>query len=99
VLSLLGFNLGIELMQLLVVGLTVPWLLLLARTPYYRYVRVGGAALAGTAAAAWLLERLSGQGNPLTRGLVEVLPYAPWLLVMLAIASVLLYQHSRRTLA
>ena len=96
VLSLLGFNLGIELMQLLVVGLTVPWLLLLARTPSYRYVRLGGAALAGVAAAAWLAERLSGQANALTRTLAGAVPYAPWLLAVLAGAAVLLYQQHRR---
>ncbi|RZK63066.1 MAG: HupE/UreJ family protein [Hymenobacter sp.] len=32
-LSILGFNLGIELMQLFVLALTVPWLLLLSRPP------------------------------------------------------------------
>ncbi|WP_456831076.1 HupE/UreJ family protein [Deinococcus sp. UYEF24] len=32
-LSLLGFNLGIEAMQLLVIAVTMPWLILLARTP------------------------------------------------------------------
>ena len=96
VLSLLGFNLGIELMQLLVVACTVPWLLLLACTPYYRYGQVAGAAGAGAAAAAWLAERLSGQGNPLTRALTGVEAYAPWLLAALAIVAVLLHQHSRQ---
>lgn len=96
ILSLLGFNLGIELMQLLVVGLTTPWLLLLARTPYYRYVRLGGAALSGVAAAGWLIERLSGQANGLTRALAGVVPYAPWLLAVLAAAAVLLHQQHRR---
>lgn len=95
-LSLLGFNLGIELMQLLVVACTVPWLLLLlACTPSYGAVRVGGAALAGLAASAWLAERLSGTGNALTRALTDALPYAPWLLAALALGTVLLYWRSR----
>lgn len=51
-LSLLGFNLGIEVFQLLVVALTIPWLILLSRTPAYAYVRVGGALLAGVTALA-----------------------------------------------
>lgn len=41
-LSLPGFNLGIEAMQLAVTALTLPWLILLARTPAYPAVRVGG---------------------------------------------------------
>jgi len=98
-LSLLGFNLGIELMQLLVVACTVPWLLLLARTPSYEYVRGGGAVLAGLAASAWLVERLSGNGNVFTRALADAVPYAPWLLAALAIAALLLYRRSRAHLA
>ena len=40
VLSLLGFNLGIEVMQLFIIAITMPWLILLARTPAYRFVRL-----------------------------------------------------------
>lgn len=98
-LSLLGFNVGIELMQLLVIAATVPWLLLLARTPHYGYVRLGGAALAALAAGAWLAERLTGRPNGLTQALALAVPYAPWLLAVLAIAAVLAYQLSRRTSA
>lgn len=34
-LTILGFNLGIEVMQLVVMLVTVPWLILLARTRLY----------------------------------------------------------------
>jgi hypothetical protein len=57
-LSLLGFNLGVELMQLAVVALVLPPLILLARTPAYTPVRVIAAALAGIAALGWLAARL-----------------------------------------
>ena len=49
-LTIFGFNLGIELMQLFVVAVTVPWLFLLARTSMYTPVRGAGAVLAGIAA-------------------------------------------------
>ena len=62
--SVLGFNLGIEAMQLGVVAMTLPWLLLLSRTPVYRAVRVGGAVLAGGAALFWAAERGLQVGNP-----------------------------------
>jgi uncharacterized protein (TIGR03437 family) len=39
-LSILGFNLGIELMQLFVIAVTMPWLVLLSLTPLYPRVRV-----------------------------------------------------------
>ena len=94
-LSILGFNLGIELMQLFVIALTVPWLLLLSCTPAYPAVRVGGAALAATAALAWLAERLSGQPNALATLVAQAMPYAPWLLGALAIGAVLAFWRTR----
>lgn len=54
-LSILGFNMGIELAQLLIVACTVPWLMLLSRTAFYRVVRPAGAILAIIAALAWMV--------------------------------------------
>ncbi|MEU8661494.1 HupE/UreJ family protein [Actinoplanes philippinensis] len=62
-LSLLGFNLGIELVQLLLVALALPALLALARLPVQPWLRIGGAALTGAAAVGWVLDRL-GVPNP-----------------------------------
>ncbi len=84
-LSILGFNLGIELMQLAVIGLTIPWLMLLSRTPAYRPVRLTGALLAIVAALGWVVERLTGQPNGLTKAIEEVIRFAPYGLGLLAI--------------
>lgn len=65
-LSLLGFNLGIELMQLLLTSLTILPLLLLSQTKSYTILRLTGAAFAGICATAWLVQRVSGQANFLT---------------------------------
>ncbi|MBD2752916.1 HupE/UreJ family protein [Spirosoma sp. BT704] len=86
-LSILGFNLGIELMQLVVIGLTVPWLILLSRTSAYRYVRIAGAVLASIAAVAWVIERITGQSNILTKSVEQVAGYAPYVLVVLALLA------------
>ncbi|MFT4102556.1 MAG: HupE/UreJ family protein [Burkholderiaceae bacterium] len=74
--AVLGFNLGIELMQIAIVAVVFPLLLLMARTPRYAAVRVPLAAFAAVAAAAWLLERMSGTENALARWL-EALPEHP----------------------
>ncbi len=95
-LSLLGFNLGIELMQLFVIALTLPWLLLLSRTSAYDWVRVGGAALAALAAAGWIVERVSGQTNGLGQAAVQVAAYAPYGLGLLAVLALLLTWRQRR---
>ncbi|NEC89304.1 HupE/UreJ family protein [Streptomyces sp. SID12501] len=64
--SLLGFNLGIELVQLLLVCLALPSLLVLARLRVQPALRVTGALLTGTAALGWLADRL-GLPNPVAR--------------------------------
>ncbi len=98
-LSILGFNLGIELMQLFVIALTMPWLLLLSRTPAYPVVRVSGALLAGVAALAWLAERLLGQANPLTQLINQAVSYAPWLLGALALTALVSFWRTRTSTA
>ncbi|MDQ5770522.1 HupE/UreJ family protein [Thiothrix subterranea] len=66
VLALLAFNLGIEAMQLLLIGLVMPWLILMAqRESFYRYVRLLGAWFSLIAAVLWILERAWGVTNPL----------------------------------
>lgn len=67
VLSLLGFNLGIEGMQLGVVIAFLPWLVMLSRTDLHRRFRVGIASLAGVAAIGWAAERVMSRPNAVTR--------------------------------
>lgn len=63
--SLLGFNLGIEAMQLGIVAVTLPALLLLARSGVYPLLRIAAAVLALLAALGWLAGQL-GLALPLT---------------------------------
>ena len=65
-LSILGFNVGIELMQLLVIAITMPWLMVVSRHRIYKYVRVVAAVLAGIAAVAWIAQRFTNESNVLT---------------------------------
>lgn len=72
--TILGFNLGIELMQLVVVAVTIPWLILLARTSYYAPVRVVGAGFGAIASLGWIAERGLAVPNPvgpLVNGLAQ----------------------------
>lgn len=57
VLSLLGFNLGVEAMQLAIVLATIPFLALLAKSATYRVVRFGGAVFGVVAALSWIAQR------------------------------------------
>ena len=61
--ALLGFNLGIEAMQLIVVALVLPQLILLAGVNRYHRLRVAAALVTSLAAVGWLGARL-GVDNP-----------------------------------
>lgn len=88
-LSILGFNLGIELMQLFIILLIAPWLILLSRTRFYKWLRVPAAIMAGVAATGWIAERVNGNSNAITIALNNITPYAIKLIILLAIAACL----------
>ena len=88
-LAILGFNVGIECMQLLVVAAAAPWLLLLARTPYYALLRVPAAVVAGAAALAWALERALDWPNPVGPWVERAAAHPGWLVGGLAAAALL----------
>ena len=88
-LSILGFNLGIELMQVGIINLVIPWLILLSQTPYYVRLRRIGAGFAAVAAGAWVIERLSGEPNAVTVVVEQVAGQAWWLLGGLALLTLI----------
>ena len=62
--TLLGFNLGVELAQLIVVAAVLPSLLILSRTTWYRPVTVTLAVVAGLLALGWTVDRAGGPTSP-----------------------------------
>jgi hypothetical protein len=85
--ALLGFNLGIEAMQLIVVAATMPSLLLLSRTRAYVPIRLGGAFIAAVAATAWILQRLLEVRTPVDAIAGVVSTLGPWLAGLLFLAG------------
>lgn len=63
-LSLLGFNVGVELAQVLVICLSFPILYLLRRLWIYRYLLVGGSLALIAIALYWFIERFFGINIP-----------------------------------
>jgi hypothetical protein len=89
-LSIFGFNLGIELMQLLVVAIIIPWLIILSRSiAIYNYVRIIGATLAGIAAVGWIIERVTSKPNLISTFVLNAADYAKWVIVLLAVLALL----------
>jgi hypothetical protein len=89
VLAVLGFNLGIELMQVAILVATVPWLLSLARTKVYAPLRVSAAAAAAVAALGWIGERAIGLSNPVAPLVDAAASHGPLLIAALATTALL----------
>lgn len=100
-LSILGFNLGIELMQLLIVLLVLPWLLLMASSPVYPWLRRALACLGAVAAMGWIIERLTETPNFVTETSEACWAQYKWLLLGLILLSLgsRLYVRWRRRMA
>lgn len=82
--TLLGFNVGIELGQLVLLALVLPWILLLARTPAFAPFRSVTAAAAGLLAFGWLVERIAAIPNPAAPPVAWLETHPMQLLVALA---------------
>ncbi len=94
---ILGFNLGIETMQLIVVVAILPSLIILSRTPAYTNFRFGGALFAGFASLGWIVERLFDVPD-LVDGLVNrVAQRGGWIAILLLALSIALWlrHHAR----
>ncbi len=94
--SVLGFNLGIEAMQLGVVLLIMPWLVLLSRTEAYPHLRIGGAGFAAVAACGWLGERAFRLSNPVAPLVDFVFQRGLYVAALLAIAAIVVTARLRR---
>jgi hypothetical protein len=94
--SILGFNIGIELMQLLVIVIVVPWLIILSRTTLYTTVRITGAGLSGIVASAWIIERVTGNENFVSAFVKRASPHGVWGIVTLGAFAVIVYINQRK---
>jgi hypothetical protein len=97
--SILGFNIGIELIQLFVLICIVPWLMLMSRYPLYRYVRIVFGLFAFVASIGWVTERVAEEPNILSEYTEIVLSNGKWLLagiVSLALGNEIYQKLSAR---
>ena len=96
--SLLGFNLGIEAIQLLLVLVALPPLVLLATTRFQPLARLTGAAFAIISSTGWLVERI-GLPNPLSRMADQLGAISPGLatglVVVSAVAALMVFARHR----
>ncbi len=94
--SLLGFNLGIEAMQIAVIAVTLPALLVLSRTERYAMFRMLGAAFAGVASCAWIAERVLDRPNSIGYGVEKLAHHGVWLCAGLWLGSAIAWLSQKR---
>lgn len=97
VISIVGFNVGIEAMQVIVVCATMPSLLLLSRTRAYSLLRIVGAGFAVTASLGWIEERLLNVHNPVELLVNGAAQHALLLAALLFLISFLSWSWDRFT--
>jgi hypothetical protein len=95
-LSILGFNLGIELMQLFIIAIIVPWLFILSYNNLYKGLRIAVAAVAAVASIGWMAERITGKPNVIGSVIMLAPGYATWLLVGLIVAAIMSFFVPRK---
>lgn len=91
----LGFNLGIETVQFIVVAATLPSLLLLSRTRGYPFFRIGGALFAGFAAVGWMAERVFDVSFSVDTVVNLVAHRSTWIASILFLMSLVSWSSSR----
>ena len=97
--TLLGFNLGIEVVQVAIVSLVVPPLLILSRESWFGALRAVLAGATGLAALAWIVNRSFGIGDALVAAIATVVARGLWAvgaLYLLAFASLLHRERAQR---
>jgi hypothetical protein len=90
-LSVLGFNLGIEAMQIVVIALIIPWFIIMSRTRYFRIVKNSFASLVSLAAIGWIAQRVTGSSNMVSETTDKLLLFSPWLILGLCLLSLALF--------
>lgn len=95
-LTLLGFNIGIELVQLGIAAAVVPSLLLLSRHSSYDRLRTIMAYFAIAAATAWIVNRATGLAERLVASMEFAMSHMGWL-ALAAAAAALIHKVRDRT--
>ena len=85
--SLIGFNIGIELVQMTIVMMVAPSLLILSRSDHYRALRTGLAGMCVVASLGWTINRATGAAPGFVASMEACMQYGGWLVLALALLA------------
>jgi hypothetical protein len=89
--SVLGFNIGIEVMQLCIILLIVPWFIVLSKTSFFKTIKNILAIFIGIAAIGWIVQRITNTSNFLSSTIDKLFLQSIWLIIGIAILSIILF--------
>jgi hypothetical protein len=74
-------------MQVAVIAITIPWFIMMAKTPYFKVVKNVFAVLVSLAAIGWIAQRTTLTDNLLSQATDRLLLFSPWVVVVLCLLS------------
>ncbi len=89
--SVLGFNLGIEVMQLLIICLIIPWFILLSKTSFANLIKNLLALFLSMAAIGWIIQRITNKPNFLSNTIDSIFSSPLWLVIGFGFLSLTLF--------
>lgn len=94
-LSVLGFNLGIEVMQVFVISITIPWFIIMSKTEYFKPIRIFLSIIIGTTSVGLVVGRMTGTNNFFSTATDQLVVFSPWLIGGLCVLSLMMFGLTR----
>lgn len=95
--SILGFNLGIEAMQVFIVLLVFPFLIILSKSNIYPFFKNTLAVFGILSALAWIVQRWTGTDNAVSLFVDGLMDYPGWIWGGLVLLTGLVWLRSRKS--
>jgi hypothetical protein len=95
ILSILGFNVGIEFMQVFFILCTIPLIIIMSKSPFYKWFRIVGGVVAIIASIAWAVERITLRSNLISDKIEKLADNVVWFLLGLILLTGLTWGYSR----
>ncbi|MBR2649920.1 MAG: HupE/UreJ family protein [Sediminibacterium sp.] len=89
--SILGFNLGIEAMQLIIILMIIPSFILLSPTIFFSVIKNTLAVFVMIIALGWIFQRITNVSNPITELAEIIFEHANWLILIISVLALILY--------
>jgi len=93
--AVLGFNLGVEVMQLGIVVVTMPWLIVASRSEHFGVLRILCGVFGCVAAVGYLVERAFALRTPVPAVVEAIAGRSVWLLAALVVTAVVLANRAK----